>query len=165
MLLNLVKRQAAMKIAGRFVDEWNDALERYASEGDLSNSEIEYYANKVKNDLPALSSQLETFFSSFDNVLGDASGNLSGLQKGISSITESQADILASYLNSIRFIVSDSNSQLKALLAAQTSTSASNPIVAQLQVIAQQASAINTLLNTLVKGGHNLGGNGLKVFI
>ena len=165
MLLNLVKRQASMKIAGRFIDEWDKALERYASDGDLSNSEIEYYANKVKNDLPALSSQLETFFSSFDNVLGDASGNLSSLQKGISSITESQADILASYLNSIRFIVSDSNSQLKALLAAQTSTSASNPIVAQLQVIAQQASAINTLLNTLVKGGHGLGGNGLKVFI
>lgn len=165
MLLNLVKRQAAMKIAGRFIDEWDKALEGYASDGDLSNSEIEYYANKVKNDLPELSSQLETFFSSFDNVLGDTSGNLSALQRGISSITESQADILASYLNSIRFIVSDSNSQLKALLAAQTSTSASNPIVAQLQVIAQQASAINTLLNTLVKGGHNLGGNGLKVFI
>lgn len=165
MLLNLVKRQAAMKIAGRFIDEWDKALERYASDGDLSNSEIEYYANKVKNDLPALSSQLETFFSSFDNVIGDVSGNLSGLTKGIQGITESQADILASYLNSIRFIVSDSNSQLKALLAAQTSTSASNPIVAQLQVIAQQASAINTLLNTLVKGGHGLGGNGLKVFI
>lgn len=165
MLLNLVKRQAAMKIAGRFIDEWDKALERYASEGGLSNSEIEYYANKVKNDLPALSSQLETFFSSFDNVLGDTSGNLSGLQRGIQGVTEQQADILASYLNSIKFIVSDSNSQLKALLAAQTSTSASNPIVAQLQVIAQQASAINTLLNTLVKGGHGLGGNGLKVFI
>lgn len=165
MLLNLVKRQAAMKIAGRFIDEWDKALERYTSDGDLSNSEIEYYANKVKNDLPALSSQLEAFFSSFDNVLGDASGNLSGLQRGITQIQESTAQELASYLNSIRYIISDSNSQLKALLAAQTSTSASNPIVAQLQVIAQQASAINTLLNTLVKGGHGLGGNGLKVFI
>ena len=164
MLLNLVKRQAAMKIAGRFVDEWDKALERYASDGDLSNSEIEYYANKVKNDLPALSSQLETFFSSFDNVIGDASGNLSSLQRGISSITESQADILASYLNSIRFIVSDSNSQLKALLAAQTSTSASNPIVAQLQVIAQQASAINTLLNSLTAPYQN-GGRAFKVVI
>ena len=164
MLLNLVKRQAAMKIAGRFIDEWDKALERYASDGDLSNSEIEYYANKVKNDLPALSSQLETFFSSFDNILGDASGNLSGLQRGISSITESQADILASYLNSIRFIVSDSNSQLKALLAAQTSTSASNPIVAQLQVIAQQASAINTLLNSLTAPYQN-GGRAFKVVI
>ena len=164
MLLNLVKRQAAMKIAGRFVDEWDKALERYASDGDLSNSEIEYYANKVKNDLPALSSQLETFFSSFDNILGDASGNLSGLQRGISSITEQQADILASYLNSIKFIVSDSNAQLKALLAAQTSTSASNPIVAQLQVIAQQASAINTLLNSLTAPYQN-GGRAFKVVI
>lgn len=165
MLLNLVKRQAAMKIAGRFVDEWNDALERYASDGDLSNSEIEYYANKVKNDLPALSSQLETFFSSFDNVLGDASGNLSGLQRGITQIQESTAQELASYLNSIRYIVSDSNAQLKALLAAQTSTSASNPIVAQLQVIAQQASAINTLLNSLTAKHPTQSGLGLKVII
>ena len=165
MLLNLVKRQAAMKIASRFIDEWDNALERYASEGGLSNSEIEYYANKVKNDLPALSSQLEAFFSSFDNVLGDASGNLSGLQRGVTQIQESTAQELTSYLNSIRYIVSDSNATLKALLSAQTSTSASNPMIEHLQVIAQQASAINTLLNTLVKGGHGLGGNGLKVFI
>jgi flagellar biosynthesis chaperone FliJ len=165
MLLNLVKRQASMKIAGRFIDEWEKALERYASDGDLSNSEIEYYANKVKNDLPALSSQLEAFFSSFDNVLGDASGNLSGLQRGITEIQESTAQELASYLNSIRFIVSDSNATLKALLSAQTSTSASNPIVAQLQVIAQQASAINTLLSSLTAKHPTLSGLGLKVII
>lgn len=165
MLLNLVKRQAAMKIAGRFIDEWDKALERYASDGDLSNSEIEYYANKVKNDLPALSSQLETFFSSFDNVLGDASGNLSGLQRGLTQLSESTGQELASYLNSIRFIVSDSNSQLKALLAAQTSTSASNPIVAQLQVIAQQASAINTLLNSLTAPYQGGAGRAFKVVI
>lgn len=167
MLLNLVKRQAAMKIAGRFIDEWDKALERYASDGDLSNSEIEYYANKVKNDLPALSSQLEAFFSSFDNVLGDASGNLSGLQRGVTQIQESTAQELASYLNSIRYIVSDSNVQLKTLVAhsVENNNSTENPMISQLKIIAQQTSAINTLLNSLTAPYQGGAGRAFKVVI
>lgn len=165
--LSIIKRQAAMKISGYFIDEWNKVLERYSQDGALSNSEIKTWANIVQNDLPALNSQLETFFSSFGDMIDDTQYNLSGLTKGIQGITESQADILASYLNSIRFIVSDSNAQLKLLVSAQTgaTTRSESPMVEQLRVIAQQTSAINTLLGSLVKGGHSLGGVGLKVFI
>ena len=168
MLLNLVKRQAAMKIAGRFIDEWDKALEGYASGGDLSNSEIEYYANKVKNDLPALSSQLETFFSSFDNVLGDASGNLSSLQRGISSITESQADILASYANSCRFLLAsiDTNlSQLASRVMSQTG-GGENLMLSELKSQTQILSSIKDMFSSVIKGSHQTyGGSFIKVGI
>ena len=165
MLLNLVKRQAAMKIAGRFIDEWDKALERYASDGDLSNSDIEYYANKVKNDLPALSSQLETFFSSFDNVLGDASGNLSGLQRGISSITAEQADILASYANSCRFLLASIDTNLSHLASrVMSQMSGENPMVEQLRIIANNTQMLYNLFSGMTTL-HPSGGRGLRVVI
>lgn len=165
MLLNLVKRQAAMKIAGRFIDEWDKALERYASDGDLSNSEIEYYANKVKNDLPALSSQLEAFFSSFDNVLGGASGNLSSLQRGISSITESQADILASYANSCRFLLASIDTNLSNLASrVMSQMSGENPMVEQLRIIANNTQMLYNLFSGMT-APYSGGGRGLRVVI
>lgn len=168
MLLNFVKRQAVMKVAGRFIDQWNSVLERYVNNDDnLSLGEITSWANMIEQDLPALSSQLETFFKAFDGILGDTQGNLSGLQRGVMEIQESTAQELASYLNSIRYIVMDSNIQLKTLISLSTESAniIDNPMINQLKIIAQQTSAINTLLGSLVKGGHNLGGVGLKVFI
>lgn len=165
MLLNLVKRQAAMKIAGRFIDEWDKALERYASDGDLSNSEIEYYANKVKNDLPALSSQLEAFFSSFDNVLGDASGNLSSLQRGISSITAEQADILASYANSCRFLLASIDTNLSQLASrVMSQMGGENPMVEQLRIIANNTQMLYNLFSGMT-APYSGGGRGLRVVI
>lgn len=167
MLLNLVKRQAVMKVAGRFIDQWNSVLERYVNNDDnLSLGEITSWANMIEQDLPALSSQLETFFKAFDGILGDTQGNLSGLQRGISSITESQADILASYANSCRFLLASIDTNLSQLASrVMSQTGGENPMVEQLRVIAQQTSAINTLLNSLTAPHPTQSGRGLKVVI
>ena len=167
MMLNLVKRQAAMSIAGRFVDQWEKALQQYVGDDDnLSLGEITSWANMIKDDLPLLSSQLETFFKSFDGIIGDTQGNLSSLQRGISSITEQQADILASYLNSIRFIVADSNAQLKMLVAAQTMSvdRSENPLVGHLKTIANNIKMVYTLIDGMT-ASHPNGGRGVKVVI
>ena len=167
MMLNLVKRQAAMSIAGRFVDQWEKALQQYVGDDDnLSIAEITSWANMIKDDLPLLSSQLETFFKSFDGMIGDTQGNLSSLQRGISSITEQQADILASYLNSIRFIVADSNAQLKMLVAAQTMSvdRSENPLVGHLKTIANNIKMVYTLIDGMT-ASHPNGGRGVKVVI
>jgi hypothetical protein len=42
---------------------------------------------------------------------------------------------------------------------------AANPMLPQLKVIVAQTTAINELLQGLVRGGHTMGGTGLKVFI
>ena len=167
MMLNLVKRQAAMSIAGRFVDQWEKTLQQYVGDDDnLSLGEITSWANMIKDDLPLLSSQLETFFKSFDGIIGDTQGNLSSLQRGISSITEQQADILASYLNSIRFIVADSNAQLKMLVASQTMSvdRSENPLVGHLKTIANNIRMVYTLIDGMT-ASHPNGGRGMKVVI
>lgn len=165
MLLNLVKRQAAMQLAEQFVSEWQKVLQQY-SEGGLTPSEIKSWADIIKADLPDVSSFLKEFYKSFEDMYENA-GDLSGLQRGVTEIQESTAQELASYLNSIRFIVSDSNAQLKLLVSAQTgaNTRSENPMVEQLRVIAQQTSAINTLLNSLTAPHPTLSGRGLKVVI
>jgi DNA repair exonuclease SbcCD ATPase subunit len=166
MIGDLVKQQASMLISEQFLGDWKERLSRLA-EGGLTESEVKGWRDMVENDLPALNDLLKTFYSGFEDITA-GEGELTGLQRGIQGITEQQADILASYLNSIRFIVTDSNTQLKAIVAAQTQENnarGENPMVEQLKVIAQQTSAINTLLSSLVKGGHSMGGSGLKVFI
>ena len=167
MMLNLVKRQAAMSIAGRFVDQWEKALQQYVGDDDnLSLGEITSWANMIKDDLPLLSSQLETFFKSFDGIIGDTQGNLSSLQRSLSSITEQQYDILSSYLNSIRFIAADSNAQLKMLVAAQTMSvnRSENPLVGHLKTIANNIKMVYTLIDGMT-ASHPNGGRGVKVVI
>ena len=169
MLLNLVKRQAVMKVAGRFIDQWNSVLERYVNNDDnLSLGEITSWANMIEQDLPALSSQLETFFKAFDGILGDTQGNLSGLQRGISSITESQADILASYANSCRFLLAsiDTNlSQLASRVMSQTG-GGENPMLSELKLQTQILSSIKDMFSSVIKGSHpTYGGSFIKVGI
>ena len=43
--------------------------------------------------------------------------------------------------------------------------SSESPMLSQLKVIAAQTTAIYTLLNGLTRGGHRLGGMGLKIFM
>lgn len=161
---SIIKRQAALMISDTYTKQWREALQRYAERG-LSTGEITSWANMIEQDLPALSSQLETFFKAFDGILGDTQGNLSGLQRGISSITESQADILASYANSCRFLLASIDTNLSQLASrVMSQTGGENPMVEQLRVIAQQTSAINTLLNSLTTP-YSGGGRGFKVVI
>lgn len=85
-------------------------------------------------------------------------GTLGGLQKNIQGVSEETADVLASYMNSIRFFVVDSNTQLKALVAAQSlDGDAPNPMLSQLLSIAEQTRAIRDLFDSVV--GYGNGGN------
>ena len=99
-----------------------------------------------------------------DLTSGDS--NLSGLARGIQGITEEQADILAAYWNSCRFFLSNIDMTLTNLANHVMGTAnVESPMVTQLKIIAQQTSAINTLLQSVSRGGHTMGGVGLKVFI
>lgn len=85
-------------------------------------------------------------------------GTLGGLQKNIQGVSEETADVLASYMNSIRLFVADSNTQLKALVAAQSlDGDAPNPMLSQLLSIAEQTRAIRDLFDSVV--GYGNGGN------
>lgn len=93
-------------------------------------------------------------------------GGLEGLQAGLQGMTEETADILAAYLNSVRFYVADNNQLLQNLLNGLTIDNNSNPMLQQLKIVAAQTTSINLLLDSVVhSGGYqgNGGGSYLKV--
>lgn len=95
-------------------------------------------------------------------------GELSGLQRGIEGVSESTAQIIEALLNSMRFYVADSNTQLKTLVAAQLGSNDANtpnPMLAQLQIVAKQTTAIYELFDSVVGTGHPRGRSGVRVFI
>lgn len=169
MLANLVQQQATMQIAGKFLDRWKTYLGEYINKDDLelTTEEAQAFAARVKAELPELSAALEAFFSTmYDTIDGAAGGvELSGLQKGISSITEETAQILEAYLNSIRFYVADSNAKLAQIVASWANPEVENPIVSNLRIIAKQTSDIHTLLDSLTAPHPTEAGRGLKVII
>ena len=90
---------------------------------------------------------------------------MSGLQRGIQSLNEQTGEIIASYLNSVRFYVAEQNTILQNIAASLGASTIENPMVEQLKIIASQTTAINSLLQSCTKGGHRLGGMGLKIFM
>ena len=169
-MLEMVKQQAAMLISQSYVEKWKKQLEQYINIDDLelTTKEARLWVNSVTTSLPQLNDALEKYFTAMQAAgvdLSGGTGDLSGLQRGIQGVTEETAHVIEAYLNSIRFFVSEQNTYLAQIASTFNSGEMENPMVSQLRIIAQQTTDIHTLLNSLVKGGHSLGGYGMKVFI
>jgi chromosome segregation ATPase len=166
MLLSMIKRQAALQIAGNFIDNWKAELEKYLNEGDmrLTSEEANDWAQAVREQMPELSAQLEAFFDSFNGVIDTTSGSLSGLQKGISGITEDQADVLAAYWNSTRGYMAHIDSMFSSFVEKWNNVE-SNPIVSELKRQNMLISDIRDIFMSVTKGGHRMSGYGIKVFL
>ena len=170
-MLEMVKQQGAMLISSAYIEKWKKQLEQYVNPDDLelSTDEAKKWVNAVTTSLPQLNQALENYFTAMKeagiDLGGGTSGELSGLQRGIQGVTEETAQIIEAYLNSIRFFVSEQTTYLSQIASSFGNTEVENPMVEQLRIIAAQTSAINSLLQGLVRGGHSLGGSGLKVFI
>lgn len=166
---NILIEQAIMKGASTLMEpllkEINASL---ADDYKVSTVEMENILSTSNVVFDRVNEYLSEMFgegSPFTDWISDSADNLTGLQRGIQGITESQADIIAAYLNSMRAYVADNNLKLTQMLDAWTNTEVENPMVAQLKIIATQTTAIHDLLGGLTKGGHSEGGKGLKVFI
>ena len=166
---NMLKQQASMLITSAYVNRWKSELERYINTDDLelTTEEARKWVESVKSSLPQLNTALEEYFNAMKAAGIDLGGNyeMSGLQRGIQSITEDTAQILESYLASVRFYVAEQNTLLQNIAASLGASTIENPMVEQLKIIASQTTAINSLLQSCTKGGHRLGGMGLKIFM
>ena len=163
---NLIKQQATMKVTEKFLEPFYDNLNLYLDDYELTKDEMDNLREQAKNIAPELSKYLEELWNILGGSMGETGGSLSGLQAGIQGITESQAEILSAYANSCRFLLSNINTTLSDYATKVFDTEEnSNPILSQLRIVAQQTTAINSLLSSLTKGGHTEGGLGLKVFI
>lgn len=173
---SFVKKQLLLQGSSKYLEAFfNQFDERIASitQSGATKEQIEHVANEIKSIWDGTSSNLDAFLSSLAEALKVSemlgTTELAGLQAGISGITEDQADVLAAYMNSIRFFVADSNMQLKSLVAAQgIDTDVPNPMLAQLMNIAESVrqnaattDAINDLLNRVKLSTND--GTALKV--
>lgn len=171
-MLEMVKQQAAMLISQSYVEKWKKQLEQYINPDDLelSTDEAKKWVDAVSNSLPQLNDALERYFTAMQqagvDVSGGTSGELSGLQRGIQSVSESTAQIIEAYLNSVRFYVADSNTKLTQLVNQVVGgENTPNPILSELKTQTELVRGISTLLNSVVRGSHSMGGQGIKVFI
>lgn len=145
------------------VDTWVDQL----SKGLITPEEYAKFMERAAQEAAIGTDAILKPLANAFNLASTAEQNLGSLSAGIQGISESQADTIAAYLNSLRFYVADSNTQLKALVAAQVNTDTPNPMLSQLLVIAEQTRAIRDMFESVIgRGGNNKhGGAYLKVDI
>jgi hypothetical protein len=115
--------------------------------------------------LPELDKALTDTVNALDLTEYAEKKGLSGLQAGISGITEDQADVLAAYWSNVSLYTYDTNQKVNDLVTKLFSSDTDvNPMLSQLQTIATQTSNIKTLLDTLTGNTTSIGGERLKVY-
>ena len=161
-------KQATMRVAGKMLEplfkDIDKAVDRYGYGGtDVLMSELAAVKEKFATIAPDLSDALEALAG--QGNLSDE-GGLSGLAAGIQGMTEEQANILEAYWNSVRTYtasIDENVSRIAAILGAGGVDT--NPQLQQLEMIARNTSAIQSLFGSVVENGHTRGGKGVRVFV
>ena len=94
----------------------------------------------------------------------ESASSLTGLQKGIQGITESTAQVLEGYLNSIRFYVAQDNGNLNRIVEMLTTYTTTNPILSELKAQTEVVRSIRDMFAGVIRSGHpTFGGSFIKV--
>lgn len=159
MMLNIVKRQASLQIVGVFAERWKKELEKYVNANDtkLTTQEALKFAESVKADMPELSKALKAYFEAMKGVVDiDGQGDtMSGLQRGIHELSESTGEVIAAYLDSLRFFVADNNTQLKQLINNFEPATITTPILAELKAQTELIRTIDDRLGSVIGRGND----------
>lgn len=169
---NAAKKQLLAQLSDQFITPILESFNKMFGADSLGGE------NLTGEELDAFRKLYEEYSEMFDErakayleALGIEPGTdgtteeLSGLSKGIQSITEETAQALEALLNSMRFFVADSNTQLKSIYASLTSQDAlQNPILAEMKTQTALIQSINNLFGSVIKSGHpKYGGSFIKV--
>lgn len=171
MLLDMLKQQASMNVMGKYVKQYQDWLNKYIDieSGDeiFSKEDAEDFASRVKETLPAVNEELEGYFEAMSGILEQFdTGELSGLQKGIQGITEDQAEVLASYWNSCRYLLANiDNTLTKNAEAVLGMSSGPNSLIEELKKQTVYLMSIDNQLKSIITfgGTSTHGGSYVKV--
>lgn len=165
---NILIEQAIMKGASTLMkpllDDINASLEDDYKVSTVEMENILSTSNVVFDRVNEYLSEMFGEGSPLTDWISDSADNLTGLQRGIQGITESQADIIAAYLNSMRAYVADNNLKLTQMLDAWTNTEVENPMVAQLKIQTELIRSIKDMFSGVIRSGHpTYGGSFIKV--
>ena len=114
---NIALKQLTLRTKKKAMDDYMNLIDKFVSE--KSGGE-----ELTREELDKLNKYKEILFQSYNEEMkkyaellgikgGQDTGALSALAKGVQSITESQAEVIESYLNSIRMFVASSNGEAK----------------------------------------------------
>lgn len=180
---NLIVKQATQRIVGKMVEpllkKIDNAVEQGSDGGnnglDLVKSELDNIMTTGKDKLKGVSDMLKSFVDGL-GYKPKGSSNISALQQGIQSVTESTAQALESILNSLRYYVATQQADVRIIrdtlleklgnsISAITQDTSSSPVLIELRLQTTILTDIRDTLTSCVKGGHKQGRNGIKVFM
>ena len=161
---NIIKKQMLMRGVQTIIEPTLRTLDSMLSDGIMTEDEWNNIQKMSDSTNEKLNEYLSKFADRYGVLMDSDEADLTGLQRGIQSITEETANALQALLNSIRFFVADNNTQLKIIAGSYNTEDTPNPMLAQLKVIAAQTTAIRNLLDS-VTFVHPRGGRGFKVVI
>lgn len=180
---NLIVKQATQRIVGKMVEpllkKIDNAVEQGSDGGnnglDLVKAELDDIMTTGKDKLKGVSDMLKSFVDGL-GYKPKGSSNISALQQGIQSVTESTAQALESILNSLRFYVATQQADVRIIrdtlleklgnsISAITQDTSSSPVLIELRLQTTILTDIRDTLSSCVKGGHKQGRNGIKVFM
>lgn len=179
----MLTKQLMNRATSKYIQPILEAFDKAVSEGseggnnglDVTKKELEGI-NELKDKNLALFNEYAKNFMDVLNVKPAGSSNISALQQGIQSVTESTAQALESILNSIRFYVATQQADIRIIrdtlleklgnsISAITQDTSSSPVLIELRLQTTILTDIRDTLTSCVKGGHKQGRNGIKVFM
>lgn len=169
---NAVKKQLLTQLSSQFIDPILESFNKMFDESslggtDLTGVELDAFRELYEKYSELFDERAKAYLEALgiEPGTGGETAELSGLSKGIQSVTEETAQALEALLNSMRFFVSDSNTQLKSIYAALTSQDAlQNPILSEMKIQTALMQSMNNMFSSVIKSGHpTLGGSFIKV--
>lgn len=162
-------KQLALRGITKFLEPIMNKLDNIIGDDSyLSNNELKELQDDIDKTMPALNEYWKKLAESFKIPIGDEGGsdNASTLSKSVQGVTESTANVIEAYLNSMRFFVSDSNMVLNNFYIAFTSIDPLlNPMYSELNNQTKLLRSIDERLASVItySGDHPNGGAALKV--
>ena len=173
VMKNLVKKQVLQRVAGALLQPLLTSIDTaVGNDGVFDEKEFAETMELAKQIFPDFNEKMKQTIEEMGMTdWAGKNAELGSLSAGIQGISESQADTIAAYLNSLRFYVADSNTQLKALVTAQgIDTDVPNPMLAQLMLVvnhtkttADNTTVIKDMLEAMTTSAQRMGGRGIKV--
>lgn len=177
---NLLAKQITQRASKAFIEPILKAVDEAVSEGsegddnglELTKAEVERIQKLKEENLAAYNEYAKNMMGIM-GVKSRSSSELSGLQKGIQSVTESTAEALESLLNSMRYYLATQQADVRIIrdtllnnsFSSGTDASPSSQMVTLLQQEISYVKQIASSLTDIMTGGHAKGGRGIKVFI
>ena len=166
---NIIKKQAYMKVADHWINNFGDMINAAFDEyGNVDPEKLQQAIQWFTEEgMPQIDSFLEDFNAAWERYgisLTDNTSNLSGLAAGIQGVTEETAQILEALLNSMRYYVADTNEQLRQIFVTMTNPNEENPFLKELKNQTKYLASIDKRLDSVISATKRASGSHINVF-